>query len=177
MQVCFKLLARFSPTPRHMHNQSNQPSAQRPASLQRELAWQNQWATELQSIGMFSSQESEVFMCRYVDNRLILSDTKPHRLGAIRDFMHLSFYGSTVQLETVSDHKFLSFTINASNRTVVFNLPTETWSSRHPHSAGKWSARASGYHSRKALIRKYAWPPSSRPSQILNLRGFPESSL
>ncbi|CAE7879746.1 CACNA1G [Symbiodinium microadriaticum] len=45
-----------------------------------------------------------VFMCRYVDNRLILSDTKPHRLGAIR----------------------------------------------------KWSARASGYHSRKALIRKYA---------------------
>ena len=111
--------------------------------MQRELAWQKEWFSDLQSIHMFSSQQSVIFFCRYVDNRLILPDAKHHRSGAIRAFMHLSFYGSTIQLETASDHKFLGFTINAPNRTVVFNLPTETWSVRHPHSAGARSARAS----------------------------------
>ena len=151
--------------------------------MQRELASMKEWSAELQSINMFTSTESEIFMCRYVDNSLLLSDTKHHRLGALREFTHLSFCGSTIQLETVSDHKFLAFTINAPNRAVVFNLPTDTWSIRHPHSAGTWPARASGYHSRKALIQKYAWPPSSRSYQISCLRqlyldkGFPESSL
>ena len=113
--------------------------------MQRELAWQKEWFSELQSIHMFSSQQSELFICRYVGNRLILSDTKHHLLGAIREFKS-SYYGSTIQLETVSDHKFLDFTINAPNRTVVFNLPTDTWSIRHPRSAESWSALPPSSH-------------------------------
>ena len=42
--------------------------------IQRESSWQREWAQFLESARFFNTAASEVFICRYVDNRLILCD-------------------------------------------------------------------------------------------------------
>ena len=147
--------------------------------IQRELFWQQEWDFQLTSCKFFERQASQAFVCRYVDNRLLICTEQEVNLQCFRDFKHLSFYGSTIQLEPVDDHHFLGFDISASNRTVTFKQPVKPWKLRHVSSAGSWSARASGFFSRKALIVQFAWPPSSRKQQVEHLRnlylrqGFP----
>ena len=151
--------------------------------IQRESSWQREWAQFLNSAKYFDTAASELFICRYVDNRLILCDETvlPHQ--CLTDFQNLSFYGGTIQLEEVTNHQFLGFRLNAANKTVTYIQPEQAWSIRSPLSAGSWSARISGFLSRKALIVQYSWPPNERFQQVQALRnlyiarGFPDSVL
>ena len=107
-----------------------------------------------------------LFMRRYVDNRLVLCDSQVSGGDAVREFLHTGFYGSSIELEEVMDHSFLGFTICMSNRTVLYRQPTSPWQIRHYNSAGSMQIRAAGFHSRKALILKYSWPPEARKQQV-----------
>ena len=88
-----------------------------------------------------------------------------------------------ILLETVSDHQWLGFTIDAKARTATFNLPEKPWQIRSPASAGSWKLAASGYFSRASLIRQYGWPPEAIPGQLRRLKqlyvqaGFPAAAL
>ena len=128
----------------------------------------------LSSAQFFSTKTSELFVCRYVDNRLVLCGEHFLSHPCLKDFQHLSFYGGTIQLEEVTNHQFLGFRLNAADRTVTYMQPDKAWSIRNPLSAGSWSNRISGYLSRKALIVQYAWPPScrSRTSSIVHSKGI-----
>ena len=151
--------------------------------IQRESSWQREWAHFLDSARFFDTAASELFICRYVDNRLILCDETVLSHQCLTDFQNLSFYGRTIQLEEVTNHQFLGFRLNAANRTVTYIQPEKAWSIRSPLSAGSWSARMSRYLSRKALIVQYSWPPNPRSKQVQALRnlyiarGFPDSVL
>ena len=151
--------------------------------IQRESCWQREWTQFLSSAQFFDTKASEIFICRYVDNRLVLCDENFLSHQCLKDFQHLSFYGGTIQLEEVTNRQFLGFRLNAANRRVTYIQPDKAWSIRNPFSAGSWSSRVSGYLSRKALIVQYAWPPSHRSNQLQELRqlykakGFPATVL
>ena len=49
-------------------------------------------------------------------------------------------------------------------------MPTKPWQVRSPASAGSWRLAASGFFSRVALVKQYAWPPESVTPQIQQLR-------
>ena len=151
--------------------------------IQRESYWPREWTQFVSSAKYFDTQQAELFVCRYVDNRLLLADFSILEHQYLKDFRHLSFYGGTIQLEEVTNHQFLGFRLNVANRTVTYVQLDKVWCIRNPRSAGSWSSRVSGFLSRKALITQYAWPPSQRSAQAQEVRdlyrakGFPSEVL
>ena len=132
--------------------------------IQHESSWQKEWAEFLDSARFFDTAASELFICRYVDNRLILCDETALSHRCLQDFQNLSFYGGTIQLEEVTNHQFLS---EALFQQVV----------------GRPGFQDFFLISRKALIVQYSWPPNQRSQQVQALRnlyiarGFPGSVL
>ena len=112
---------------------------------------------------------SSLLFLRYVDNRLIFAPSRILQHPQIRNFCLPDLYEG-IQLESVEDHQWLGFTIDAPARTAIFNLPTKPWQIRSPASAGSWRLAASGFFSRAALIRQYAWPKESVLPQIRALQ-------
>ena len=129
-----------------------------------------------------STLASSFLFLRYVDNRLLLAPQSVLQSPQIQQFCASNFYRG-IQLETVRDHKWLGFTIDAAARTASFVMPEKPWQIRSPYSAGSWRLCASGYFSRAALIHQYAWPREHISTQLRELKqlyktaGFPESSL
>ena len=111
------------------------------SSMQKELAWQTQWNTQLNQVETFDSQRSEVFVYRYVDNRLILCCSKNQSMQPFREFMRMSFYGSTIQFKiclapTVSTTTdFFSQTVVSGQRissiVPLKFIPSKEFSCRH----------------------------------------------
>ena len=129
----------------------------------RERVWKQSLQAQLLQQGL---QMHHLFMCRYVDNRLVLCDSQESGGDAMREFLHIGFYGSSIELEEVMGHSFLGFTNCMSNRTALYRQPTSPWQIRHYNSAGSMQIRIAGFHSRKALILKYSWPPEARKQQV-----------
>ena len=105
---------------------------------------------------------SFLLFLRYVHNRFLLGPSATLQSEQLKAFRDPHFYDG-ILLETVSDHQWLGFTIDAKARTATFNLPEKPWQIRSPASAGSWKIAASGYFSRASLIRQYAWPPEAIP--------------
>ena len=125
---------------------------------------------------------SSLLFLRYVDNRLILAPSRILQHPQIRNICLPDFHEG-IQLESVADHQWLGFIIDAPARTAIFNLPTKPWQIRSPASAGSWRLAASGFFPRAALIRQNAWPKESVLPQIRALQeiyvhaGFPKDSV
>ena len=102
--------------------------------IQRESCWQREWTQFLNSAKFFDAQQAELFICRYVDNRLLLVDFSILEHPCLKDFRHLSFYGGTIQLEEVTNHQFLGFRLNVANKQNSDLHPTGQ-SLVHPKSA------------------------------------------
>ena len=64
--------------------------------IQRESCWQREWKQFLTSTKFFDSPQAELFICRYADSRLLLSDASTLEHPCLKDFQHLSFYGGTI---------------------------------------------------------------------------------
>ena len=79
-----------------------------------------------------------------MDNRLILAPSHILQQSQIKKFCLPDFYQG-IQLESVEDHQWLGFTIDAPARTATLNLPTKPWQVRSPASAGSWQLAASGF--------------------------------
>ena len=156
-------------SPRHLHWESNLPcliESSLPVILRRHV-WKQSLQAQLMQQGL---QMHHLFMRRYVDNRLVLCDSQVSSGDAMREFLHTGFYGSSIELEEVTDHSFLGFQICMSNRTALYQQPTSPWQIQHYNSAGSTQVRTAGLHSRKALILKYSWPPEARKQQVQVLR-------
>ena len=104
---------------------------------------------------------SSLLFLRYVDNRLILAPSRILQHPQIQNFCLPDFYEG-IQLESVENHQWLGFTIDAPARTAIFTLPTKPWQVRSPASAGSWRLAASGFLSRAALIFANTLGPKSQ---------------
>ena len=66
---------------------------------QRESCWQREWTQFLSSAKYFDTQQAELFVCRYVDNRLLLTDFSILEHQCLKDFQHLHFTGALSSLK------------------------------------------------------------------------------
>ena len=87
---------------------------------------------------------SLLLFLRYVDNRLILGPEATMHSQQMQRFCDPGFYQG-IGLETVSDHQWLGFTIDAAARSATFNMPEQPWQLRSPANAGSWKLTTSGY--------------------------------
>ena len=148
----------------------------------KERTWLKSWHTQ-GFFQKFLQETRQVLLFRYADNRLILASHEAMSHPVMKEFLQPSFYGGSIELESVQDHKWLGFQICAHDRSAMFVLPDKPWMIKHPQSAGSWRLMLSSYNSRKALIRKYAWPPAAKASQLHALRqlyidkGYPSALL
>ena len=108
----------------------------------RERMWKQSLEVQLAERGL---RLSHVFMCRYVDNRLVLCDSSVPQVRAMPEFLHPAFYGASIELEEVTDHSFLGFPVCVRNRTVEYQKPTSPWQIRHYNSAGSMKIRTAGW--------------------------------
>ena len=77
--------------------------------IQRESSWKREWAQFLDSAKFFDAAASELFISRYVDNRLILCDETALSHEFLKDFRTSPFMGglsSLRKLPTVSSWAF-----------------------------------------------------------------------
>eukprot|EP00439_Symbiodinium_sp_Y106_P071233 s3851_g12.t1 len=77
----------------------------------RERVWKQSLQAQLMPQGL---RMHHLFMCRYVGNRLVLCDSQVSGGNAMREFLHSGFYGSSIELEEVTDHSFFG----AHTRTI-----------------------------------------------------------
>ena len=75
-----------------------------------------------------------VFSVSHVGSRLLLGPTATLQSEQLKAFCDPHFYDG-ILLETVSDHQWLGFTMDAKARTATFNLPEKPWQIRSPASA------------------------------------------
>ena len=79
---------------------------------------------------------SQVYIIRYVDNRLVLcSDTTSSR-WFFQQFLAPYFYGHPVELEAVTDGEFLGTTLNPRTRRLEYRQPTARHQFRPFRTAG-----------------------------------------
>ena len=83
--------------------------------------WHAPWNFSLSSQPFFESQNSELFAAGMskIDWSYVTRDHWINQLCGIFDIC--LFYEPTIQLEEVTEHHSLGFTICASDHTVVFN--------------------------------------------------------
>ena len=111
----------------------------------RERVWKHSLRLQLIAQGL---QLHHLFMCRYVDTRLVLCDSQVSSGRAMREFWHSGFYGSSIELEEVSEHSFLGLQICMRNRTVLYQQPTSRLQIRHYNS---WIRTADFIRARRLL--------------------------
>ena len=132
-------------SPRHLHWESNLPcliESSLPVILRRHV-WKQSLQAPLMQRGL---QMHHLFMRRYVDNRLVLCDSQVSSGDAMREFLHTGFYGSSIELEEVTDHSFLGFQICMSNRTALYQQPTSPWQIQHYKGMHRWLAFTASSH-------------------------------
>ena len=110
---------------------------------------------------------SSMLFLRYVDNRLLLAPSAVFQDPLIQAFCAPSFYKG-IQLESVTDHQWLGFTIDAPARTAQFNTPAQPWQVRSPASAGSWRLAASGFFSRALSYARTPGPKSLYYHRFVN---------
>ena len=139
----------------------------------RTMSWNRDWCSGAWSGSSWKTSGSSGWNNRDWQQARTCSDAPPsdvlHRADFdFKVFCDPHFYDG-ILLETVSDHQWLGFTIDAKARKAVFNLLTKPWQIRFSASAGSWKLCASSYFSRASLIRQYSWPQEAAPEQIQEL--------
>ena len=116
-----------------------------------EALWQKSFCTLLQS---------NAFITRYVDNRLIIASAAARQHRALQQFVQLEFYRPPVCLEVVGGNTLLGFEVNLERCTISYKVPTCDSQFRSTKSAGTHRLILSGLSSRLHIICKCAYPRS-----------------
>jgi hypothetical protein len=132
---------------------------------------------------ILSGLHNNLFVLRYVDNRLTIFPTRFQNQAYIKSLLDLEFYKPPVILEEVGDFHILGFNLCVKDKTMTYMLPTKPWQIKSPHSANSLVRNASGFHSRAALIKQGTFPPEDSDAQVEALvelyisKGFPRGAL
>ena len=131
------------------------------------------WRLSFQSVLL-----SQVFLTRYVDNRLVISPKYIRDHPSMIQFLDLSFYRPPVCLEQVGDLTVLGFTVCLMTKTIKYIVPSHSWQFRSVKSASSSRILMSGFVTRLHIICRCSFPRSSVSQSIEDLmvqyikRGF-----
>ena len=122
-------------------------------------------------------QVADHFFCvRYVDNRLLIVDQRWMRLRCVQEFCSDLFYGSPVELESVSatdaEQEFLGFDVQVLRASISVLQRDEPSKGRIHNSAGVRAQKLAADFSKRYSILHYTWPPDAKAAQLLSLRNM-----
>ena len=103
-----------------------------------------------------------MLVCRYADNRLILSSQTHASNPEIKLLLSEQFYREQIQLEAVTDNSFLGFTLDHVNRRLNYIQPNQDWQFRNASSAGSQSLKLSSLTSRLHILMRGTFPSKHR---------------
>ena len=143
--------------------------------------------------GMIQTQDqllgrcAELFIMRYVDNRLNLIDQALMRHDGIHALRCLDFYKSPIVLEPTDNNKLLGFQLHIDNlhqrHEMRFILPDEPWQIRSAYTASNSQLLLSSFTSRIWIIKRGTFPPCNRfamyarLTQLYIAKGFQPKEL
>ena len=126
---------------------------------------------------------TQVFLTRYVDNRLVISPQYIRDHSSMIQFLDLSFYRPPVCLEQVGDLTVLGFTVCLASRTIQYIVPSHSWQFRSIKSASSSRILMSGFVTRLHIICRCSFPRNSALKSIEDLmaqytsRGFEKTLI
>ena len=116
----------------------------------------------LQTAKHLSGHYSDLFLFRYVDNRITLVNKQLRTIPAILQLRDLDFYTKPIQLEIVPDSHVLGYQLQVNPPAMTYMLPSEAWQIRSPRSATPMMHMVSAFSSRVHIIKRGTFPPSAR---------------
>ena len=125
-----------------------------------EQTWHNQHQARIRRLG------SELYIIRYVDNRLVLCSEALAEQPFMQEFLSAYFYRHPVELEPVHNGEFLGTILNSGCRTLVFQQPTESFQFRPMNSAGTLAHKMSAALARICLASRNCFPRSQAEQDV-----------
>jgi hypothetical protein len=122
------------------------------------------WRQSFQSVLL-----TQVFLTRYVDNRLVISPSYIRDHPCMIKFLDLSFYRPPVCLEQVGDLTVLGFTVCLTSKTIKYIVPSHSWQFRSIKSASSNRNLMSGFVTRLHIICRCSFPKSNSVHSIEEL--------
>ena len=127
------------------------------------------WATTfhmLQDNRHLHGGNHDLFVMRYVDNRLNLIDSIIEGHSGIKALRCLDFYKHPIMLEDTENDKLLGFHLHIDNdnyqHEMRFILPDETWQIRSAYTATNPKLLLSSFTSRIWIIKRGTFPARNR---------------
>ena len=109
---------------------------------------------------------SELYIIRYVDNRLVLCSEALAEEPFMQEFLSAYFYRRPVELEPVHNGEFLGTILDAGRRILVFQQPTESFQFRPMNSAGTLAHKMSAALARICLASRNSFPKSQAEQDV-----------
>ena len=129
----------------------------------------------------------DLFVMRYVDNRLNLIDQMIQGHSGVKALRCLDFYKDPIILEHTDNNKLLGFQLHIDNQNfqheMRFILPDEPWQIRSAHTATTMKLLLSSFTSRIWIIKRGTFPACnrfamySRLMQLYIAKGYSASQL
>ena len=128
------------------------------------------WSTSgINNTDALAKQSDELYIVRYVDNRLVLCGQHLADRWFMQEFLADFFYRHPVELEDVTNGELLGTILDANLRTLSFQQPAASFQFRPFKSAGteahKLSAAAAGI----CLASRYSLPDQQARSDVQQL--------
>ena len=112
---------------------------------------------------------SQVYIIRYVDNRLVLCSDDIANRWFFQQFLDPFFFGHPVELEGVTDGEFLGTTLNPRARRLEYRQPTARHQFRPFRTAGTDSHKVSAAYARICLASRIAFPFQQAEADVQTL--------
>ena len=139
------------------------PSIANIAVSYKEQQWFNTHRQALEAL------RSQVYIIRYVDNRLVLCSELTSNRWFFQQFLAPLFYGHPVELEAVLDGEFLGTTLNPHTRRLEYRQPTARHQFRPFRTAGTDSHKLSAAYARICLASRTAFPLQQAEADVQTL--------
>ena len=125
-----------------------------------EQAWHDKHEARIRRLG------NELYIIRYVDNRLVLCSEALAEQPFMQEFLSAYFYRHPVELEPVHSGEFLGTILRSGSRTLVFQQPTESFQFRPMNSAGTLAHKMSAALARICLASRNCFPKSQAEQDV-----------
>ena len=125
-----------------------------------EQAWHDKHEARIRRLG------SELYIIRYVDNRLVLCSEALAEQPFMQEFLSAYFYRHPVELEPVRNGEFLGTILHSGSRALVFQQPTESFQFRPMNSAGTLAHKMSAALARICLASRNCFPKSQAEQDV-----------
>ena len=112
---------------------------------------------------------SQVYIIRYVDNRLVLCSDDTANRWFFQQFLAPFFYGHPVELEAVTDGELLGTTLNPRTRRLEYRQPTARHQFRPFRTAGTDSHKVSAAYARICPASRIAFPFQQAEADVQTL--------